>query len=390
MNPYDQSRRNGRVVPSVPVFRDVLVGPLAQESKTRIAFKCDPSLPLTHLRRGDQDAALREPFSDPPNDVPTVDDPVIYGGQLFLQHFGHALAESIHRVWPRILIPQMGKHRLAFHAPVRCCALAPPTWAVETFEMLGIDWSEMILIDRVMLFRELHIPVQARTMAGPTVIDGYPEIYPVRRDVVSGEDLPKRIYVTKSSHRYSGSYLGESLIERTLSQAGFSVIRPENESVTRMARMLTNADIAVFCEGSAIHTLEVIGRVKAPVFVIARRSGAMERFGPLLSAIASKWELHEELLGCAAISWVGEKGKPDQDRGCSFVDIRRLLAALSKFSGIDLPEPPEDDIWAAVKVDLVDYILDPKSTYRKTTDEQLGRLLRGVRQEFERVRRLAL
>lgn len=378
---------SGRVVPSVPVFRDVLIGPLKQESKTRIAFKCDPSLPLTHLRSGDQDAALREPFSEPPNDVHTVDDPAIYGGQLFLQHFGHALAESIHRVWPRILIPGMGKHRLAFHAPVKHCALAPPTWAVETFEMLGVDWSELILIDRTMLFRELHIPVQARTMAGPTVIDGYPDIYPVRCDIVPGENLPKRIYVTKSSHRHSGSYLGESLIERTLIQAGFSVIRPENESVPRMARMLANADIAVFCEGSAIHTLEVIGRVKASVFVVARRVGSLKRFSPLLSAIASKWEIYEGLLGYASMSWLGNQKGPDQDKGCSFVDIRRLLAALSKFSGIDLPEPSQDDIWTAVKLDLVDYILDPKSTFfLRTTDEQLGRMLRDARQEFERIR----
>ena len=378
---------SGGAVPTVPVFRDVLIGPLTQESKTRIAFKCDPSLPLTHLRWHDQDAAVREPFSEPPNDVHIVDDPVIYAGQLFLQHFGHTLAESIHRVWPRILIPGMGKYRLAFHAPVRCCALAPPTWAVETFEMLGIDWNEMILIDRTMLFRELHIPVQARTMAGPTVIDGYPDLYPVRRDVVHDENLPKRIYVTKSSHRYSGSYLGESLIERTLIQAGFSIVRPESESVPRMARMLAHADIAVFCEGSAIHTLELVGSVKARVFVVGRRSGVLKRFSPLLSAIANKWEIFEELLGCASISWLGDKG-PDYDKGCSFVDIRRLIAALSKFSGIDLPEPSEADIWTAVKVDLADYILDPKSTFRRTTDEQLGRLLRNLRQEFERLRSL--
>lgn len=379
---------SGRVAPSVPVFRDVLIGPLARESKTRIAFKCDSSLPLTHLRRGDEDDALREPFSEPPSDVHTVEAPSIYGGQLFLQHFGHALAESIHRVWPRILVPGMGQHRLVFHAPLRLCALAPPTWAVETFEMLGIDWSEVILIDRTMLFRQLHVPVQARTMAGPTVIDGYPDIYPVRCDVVPGENLPKRIYVTKSSHRHSGSYLGESLIERTLIQAGFSVIRPEDESVPRMARMLANADIAVFCEGSAIHTLELIGRVKARVFVVGRRVGALKRFGPLLSAIASEWEIYEEQLGCASMFGLDHRDRPNQDKGCSFVDIRGLLAALSQFSGIDLPAPAQDDIWTAVKLDLVDYILDPRSTFRTTTDEHLGRLLRDARQEFERVHSL--
>jgi hypothetical protein len=63
------------------------------------------------------------------------------------------------------------------------------------------------------------------------------------------------------------------------------------------------------------------------------------------------------------------------------MDLEDVLAAISSFAGVDLPRPDSDAVRRSVREEIADYVLSnpPDDPSRKTTDEQLGLLLRELR-----------
>lgn len=68
--------------------------------------------------------------------------------------------------------------------------------------------------------------------------------------------------------------MGENYLCSILENDGFKVIYPEELSIFEQLRIYYNAKILVFTEGSAIHTLQLLGRVPTKVYVINRRRGS--------------------------------------------------------------------------------------------------------------------
>ncbi len=56
---------------------------------------------------------------------------------------------------------------------------------------------------------------------------------------------------------------------------GFKVIYPEKISIKEQLKIYSDAEIIVFTEGSAIHTLQLLGNINAKVIIINRRKGVL-------------------------------------------------------------------------------------------------------------------
>src|ERR1700740_3276815 len=104
--------------PEVTELRDITITPLlGASSKGSMTVAANPpSAALQHFRYGSQESALNVlsvPASRPLPAI-VIEEPVIYGGLLF-RHFGHALTESIHRLWPRYALKELHRAKVAFN-----------------------------------------------------------------------------------------------------------------------------------------------------------------------------------------------------------------------------------------------------------------------------------
>ena len=369
-------------VPPPQVARDALVGPMLPGSnKTRHLFTARTGdVVLEHLRTVEGEAADMNEVSlmsdaDVARAVP-VPGVTLYGG-VFTNHFGHMLAETVHRLWAAALLPEYADVAIAFQVGEgRTLPIEP--WMLQIFAQFGIGPERLLFVNRPMRFEELHVPRQGRVLGGVMPIEGYADLFPVRPIAPEWPASP-RLYVSRRQFGHRGTYLGESMIETALQRDGYEVVYPETLPFEAVLRKLVGAREIVFCEGSAIHHLEVTGRIDARVFVIGRRAGTRHRFSRLLEATAREYTIFGKTRGTVCLEWDRMKEVPFQARTCSFVDLPALVRELSAFSGVAMGVPDEASIRRAESLDLLRYILDPR-VGQESNDEQIGRLLRMMRE----------
>jgi len=370
-------------LPAPTVVRDALVGPLLPgSSKLRYVFAADTGgCRLEHLRftkaQGLHDIA--EPRAPTPAelaDAPLVEEPALYAGA-FNSHFGHMLAEGIHRLWAAAVDPTLAGRPVVFQTRAGRTE-EPMPWLAEVLEQFGITTDQLLFVNTPTRFAELHVPKQGRTLGGAMPIPDYPALFPIQ-PIARDPYAPANLYVSRRLHMYSGSYLGETWVEHVLAKSGFEILYPETVPLASTLRKLVSAKRIVFCEGSAIHHLELTGHVDARVFVIGRRRGTAERFGRVLEAATADWTVFEQQRGMVCLDWDKVRGTPMGSRACSFTDLPTLVEALSAFAGVPLPAPSPAVVRREESLDLLRLLLDPRAG-ADTSDDQLGRMLRMLRQ----------
>jgi hypothetical protein len=344
---------------------------MAGNSKSNMALAADPPSPLlSHYRYGAPVSVMKihSYFCDDP-DVRTIEEPVIYGGPLF-RHFGHALSESIHRLWPRFASKELAGAKVAFSV-INNTKVMP--YVVEALNLHGISRSEVIRIDEDIRFRRLFVGPQARQMAGPTLIPGYQKML----DSSLERRLPppgggRHLYVSRLHHHHTGSFFGESFVETALAAEGFEIIYPEHHTVTELVTMLRASSVAVFAEGSAIHALELCGSATPAVFVIGRRSGSVERFTPLLSNICKAWKVSDRLLFNAGMS-------SDKKKHSGLLDLAGVFDDLQAFLGRRIGDFDWSGAASGVLQDVELHIEDPRNGQSECDSERAAELRALVR-----------
>ena len=374
------------VAPSLPepiLVRDAILGPLFPAShQAGVAGAAEtPGIKLTHWRcdsaEGCFDRFEVHLIEGDPNGFPVVSGPAVYAGPFFA-HFGHMLAECIHRLWAATLVPALRDAGIVFQATVEGTR---PAWLDPILVLCGIDPARVMLVRTPTRFETLYVPEQGRALGGDILIPDYPSLFPLAPIDPMPAGASSRVYVSRSHHIHSGSYLGESLIESVLAGAGFDILHPEELAIREVVARLAGADMIVFAEGSAIHHLELCGPVEARILLIGRRGGTDLRFGRLLRSLAADLHIFAGKRATICLDWESED-LPRRGRGCSFVDIPALIAALSEFTGVAMPVPDAATRRDAISRDLLRFLLDPRSG-TTSNDKQLGRALRAIRGDPE-------
>ena len=366
--------------PRPAVARDAVLGPLvAARHPSGVGCVADtPGVTLSFFRADTPEGPVDRLEVQPPeltNDMPVYSGPTLYAGPFFA-HFGHAVAESIHRLWAERHFADLGDARIIFQAET---GATRPGWFDAVLDMAGIAPERVLLLDHVARFEELHVPAQGRALGGALLLPDYLSLFPLAPIAVP-VDTPGRLYISRSRHRHSGIYLGESLVERLLEQAGFAIVHPQDLPVRALAGLLRGAETIVFAEGSAIHNLELTGPVDARVMVIGRRDGARRKFEALIESLSPETTIFSGARVAGSLGWDRLHDRPHLGVACSTLPIDRLVAAIADFAGVDLPQPDAQAIRDAMRADLLLYLLAPRSG-QNASDAELGRALRALRED---------
>ena len=320
-------------------------------------------------------ASVREPTAEEWAAAVFVPGKAVYAGP-FHYHFGHMVADGIHRLWPLAIDPALAGARIVFQMrPARPATILP--WLTELLSLFGIVPDQLCFVNAPMRFEELHVAKQGRMLGGAMPVAEYPDLFPLSPIEPERTDAPG-LYVSRRQHMFSGSYLGESLIETLLARAGYEIVYPETIPLKGLLRKLAGARRIIFSEGSAIHNLELIGRVEAPILVIGRRKGTERRFRQVLDPLCRDWSVFEAIRDTVPLDWDARRQKPGMGaRGSSFLDLAGLIGTLAQFTGLDLATQKEGNLRRAEAMDLLHVLIDPR-TGGGLTDEQFGQVVRAV------------
>jgi hypothetical protein len=361
-------------------YKGLGVSPLdAGSSKTRLLFRVSQATAsLPHLRTlgnkiVDIATATHDEGLSNGDSVPGVS---LYAGP-YHPHFGHFISECIHRLYARNEDARLRTAKVVFH--VRPHRTIEP-WFFPVLDICGVKPDEVIFIDKPRMFEELVVPPQGRLLNGPTLKPGYAELFPAGSK--SDEGAGESYYVSRAKHFYTGSYAGEKVIEAFLESHGFKVLYPEARELRDVVAMLSTAANIIFAEGSAIHNLELCGKMQARIMVIGRRPGAKARFGHLLEEYGSAHRIFEGAHLLGPLEWHANTNHPNWPRSISLVDLGALISDISDFFQLEAKLPTQEDRDQAILADLGRFILDSRTTRNGTSDERLGLTLSMLREKF--------
>ena len=222
-------------------------------------------------------------------------------GDVFFNHFGHFMAECPHRLWAWERYRDQ-VDRLAILRPPPAAPAHPQTGAprgllgfqLQALAYLGIDSERVTLIDAPAMAETLLVPEQGSIWGGGPFAppSGYIDWLGERQQdffaAYSPErgSYPERLCVTRGHLIHQGGIAGEAYLERLLAEEGFHIFRPERHSLAEQMNHYRHAREIVFTEGSALHGLELMGRLpQSPhIVILSRRMGMRSRWDGLIRA----------------------------------------------------------------------------------------------------------
>lgn len=278
-------------------------------------------------------------------------------------HFGHQIADFSMRIMPalyhcpdaRLIFSSHPRNGFVFFTRV-------PRFFAQILEWFEIPKPNVSLVSVPTIFDELLVLPQAEQPGGPGPSASHLDVMDAfisRKPPV----LASRSTLFVSRAGQAARFAGESFLENALSAAGVTVIRPELLTLPEQLRAYRSADTLLFSEGSALHSLQLLGRIKSSVVVITRRpksrlgeKSIRPRASGLTYVDAVKGLIHGPRLS----------GEPAPELGLSVLDDVALLESLRQI-GIDISPFWDGNAYRAQRdQDVHDWIASEKRSRRAT------------------------
>jgi hypothetical protein len=255
-------------------------------------------------------------------------DAGIWCGPITL-HFGHMVADFSMRI--------AGSSRIDAATPLVFSLppfrdFAPPPYFWDIIDHLGVDRRRVLLVHKPTRFHRLSVLPQAERPVG-----GGPSRRHLRMmDAITGSDTVTdrdlgHVFVSRG-RLAEGRFAGESYIEEALADAGVAVFHPEAVDLHAQLRLYRRARTLIFSEGSALHALQLLGRLDADIIVLVRRPRRRIAAASLRPRARS---LHYLEAVRGLVHGLSRSGRTIRRAGMSVLDEPRFLAGLKR-TGIDL------------------------------------------------------
>ena len=249
-------------------------------------------------------------------------------------HFGHMIADFGMRIAAAAHF-EPDAHFLFSGRPEDWPGLLrPPRVFYDLLQVWGLPLERVRVLRQPAHARSLVVYPQAERLGGGAPSEAYLDFLqkvagPVRP--LAGKDIDT-LYVSRAGF-LRGGLAGESYLEEAMAGLGAVVLRPETLGVSAQLELYGRARRLVFCEGSAIHTLQLLGRLDAEVVVICRRPGERLAEASLLPRCRSLTyvdALAGLVFGLRPTGW-----PPQPSKGIGVLQEKRFLERMAQ-AGLDL------------------------------------------------------
>jgi tetratricopeptide (TPR) repeat protein len=334
------------------------------------------SHPLLDCRGGpvltdESSANFRHQRNDRPVDTFAEDAPFtrylsgewIYIGPKY-HHFGHIMAEMVHRIIPsKIIFPDQQNYLLVTTGDddVSGGFESLDRTYREVLEFCEIDSSQITILNENTVVERLSICEPGSNFGGQPsswYLDALTDFSSRRLDELHGSSpSPGKVYVSKSKIAHGGTILGESYIEELLRDEGFLIYHPEESTLSSQMDVYRKASDLVFCEGSACHGTELLGRgMLGRTFLLSRRIETREGLVSILEPRAKQVEVFQDTLMLGTVIVHRETRRPHTEFGVSLVDIDRLVDFFREYDLAQFNEIDPQRYFDAAEQDLRAYL----------------------------------
>jgi hypothetical protein len=338
-------------------FRNVIVTPTAAilHRPLPVEFQGGPAWPDFESQRAARHLRGKEakPFDTAP-DVPAAPPAESLAEALWCgplcPHFGHAIADYGGRIAVsahlRPGLPLLFSHRGEEEAPPFFAGL---------LRQLGVEASRAVILRRPVRVGLLHVFPQAERLQGPAPDPAYLDLLQRHGAGDTDPELAGRtVFLSRSKVRADtliGRIAGEAYLDEALRRAGVIVAYPEELPLAEQMRLYRSAGRLLFSEGSALHGLQLLGRIRAEVGVLVRRPGS-RMAGNAVRPRAARLHWLEAMAGLVRGRRRDGVGF-DVSRGLAVPDAAALQEVLGARFGIHLaPHWDAGEFRAAVLADL--------------------------------------
>jgi hypothetical protein len=298
-----------------------------------------------------------------PDLVPQIqlDSTYVYSGPIY-HHFGHIMAEMVHRIIPGKILFALDKWLFVnfFRKPL-CSFDDIPIVFRNILEFLEIGPASVTVINADTTVKHLHIVEQGSDLGGgpkPGYLDDLAEFVHPRLDRRYDETQGwARVYVSRSGLSHGGSFLGERYLEQALAAEGFHIFHPQQVPLPLQMQVYRRAKVLIFSEGSACHGTELLGSdALGDVFVLLRRASHQEIFANVLRPRARSYAACTMQIPVGSIVARHGSSKPLEEFAVSLFDVDALLAFLRETGIARLPGFRRDTYLECAEADLLRYI----------------------------------
>jgi hypothetical protein len=296
-----------------------------------------------------------------------------YGGMTH-NHFGHLMAEMIHRVLPSMLVGQRQKFIFvsARNHPTNNFSLLPGH-VQQVYSLLGLNAENVEIVTRNTIVESLFVSESGSDLGGGPwpeyldILDAYTER---RLDSMFGSARTgKRLYVSRSKLPIPGALAGERYLEAALEAEGYEIFHPQAHPVAVQMDQYRKADVVIFLEGSACHGAELLGRNAIKNCILLYRRREMKWFDRVLQPRSRQY------TGFVSTSYLGtifgRARRPSMyEKGLFLADWDLLTEFLRNTGAAQLRSTSKDAYLAAAKTDFAKYVeyTPPARAYSKNTD----------------------
>jgi tetratricopeptide (TPR) repeat protein len=306
-------------------------------------------------------------------------------------HFGHIMAEMIHRILPsKLFFPEVKKHLIVTTFDDESGPEFDTLCATyrEALEFLEIDPESVLIINENSVVERLSICEQGSNLGGAQTswyMDALRDFSTRRLNELHGsETIHPKVYVSKARMPHGGRILGASYIEELLSEEGFHIFYPEEAPLSVQMDTYRKAEVLVFEEGSACHGTELLGKeMLNRTFLIVRRMEGHDGFADILKPRSKEFKsfLDTFFLGTIVVNKI--KKFPHSEFGVSLLDLDRFVAFFRERGLAQLKDINARRYYETAEKDLKGYF-----TFHMQNDiEEVDFWRVGeVRLEFEKLR----
>lgn len=296
----------------------------------------------------------------------------VYGGP-FADHFGHVMAELVHRVLPSRTMFEC--RRLLFvgertGAPPSGFDTLPRVFQAP-LDFFGVRHDDVTVLHDDRIVEMLHIAQQGSQLtAGPL-----PQYLPLlSRHTLQHLALPPRagrVFVSRSRLRPGGMVLGEGYLESLLEQDGWHIFHPQLHGLEEQMRTYASAQVLLFTEGSAVHGTELFGQDLGHCLLLPRRNVDTWWMIATLRTRAARFDLLPASTPLGTVLLHAITGQPLGNFGVSRMDFPAVVAELRRMGHARLETANPTTYRAAAEKDLERY-LDFWSDGQHASKDRLG------------------
>lgn len=245
------------------------------------------------------------------------------------EHFGHQIAEFSMRL-PQTLIDSPNTKLLFSPKNDKkiTCIEESPSYFRAILDWFNVDYDQVVFINEPTLIKNIVVFPQAETLHGDEPLQTHLSRlnYFVNKNFFNTANKNakkyKITYVARSKMT-TGKWAGESYLVKFLERNGINVFFPEKHSLNEQLNVYLHSEHLIFAEGSAIHSLQLVGNNLNKVSIFMRRAGITlwDNF------VRPRCELYEELNFCSDLLFsYNLQGTPLDASGLTLINQNKLIS----------------------------------------------------------------